>query len=91
MTDIDMDHCFRKNEQIICKEFTDGPALIDPYRRTLIRLNPTAQDIWRLLDQNRSVTGIVNELKEIYDTEAEELRRDVVSFLECLISREMIV
>ena len=87
---VDTDYCYRKNEQIIYKDLCDGPALIDPYRRTLLKLNFTAQAIWQLLDGGHSAAAIIGILKNEFDIEAKILEKDTVSFLEALFRREMI-
>jgi hypothetical protein len=86
----DKNYCFRKNDQIIYKGLADGPVLIDPYRRTLIRLNPAAQAIWQLLDGKRPVAAIIEILRGEFEIDAKSLDRDVTSFLKDLSRREII-
>jgi hypothetical protein len=86
----DMSIVFQKNEQIIFKEVDAAPALIDPYRRTLVTLNPTAFQIWQLLDGAHSVAAIVEQLKSELEVEDKILNKDIVGFLKDLIKREMI-
>jgi hypothetical protein len=87
---IDTSYCFRKNEQILLKELAEGPALIDPYRRTLTTLNPTAFEIWQLIDGGHSVAEIIEAVRDSFDAEGEGLKKDVTSFLKDLVKREMI-
>ena len=87
----DLNHCYRKNEQILCKELEGAPVLIDPYRRTLITLNPVGFDIWQLLDGEHSALGIINNLKELFDIDEKHLEKDVINFLEDLAKREIIL
>jgi hypothetical protein len=84
----DKDRCFRQNGQIIYKE-NEG-ILIDPYRRTLVELNPVAQEIWRLCDGSCSITEILRFLTDEFDAEPRRLEKDVLAFLGQLSSREMI-
>ena len=72
------------------RELDDGPALIDPYRRVLIQLNPTGVEIWGLLDGERSVIEIISVLRDKFEVSDETLNKDVVSFLKELFRREMI-
>lgn len=88
---VDTSYCFKKNEQIIYKDLADGPVLIDPYRRTLIRLNSMALEIWRLLDGEHSVAGIVEILKDRFDAGELDLKKDVTDFLSELVKREIII
>lgn len=87
---MDKKRCYRKNSRIVYKE-TDGcGVLIDPYRRTLIELNPAARQIWQLLDGSRSCVDIIGDLGMTFEADQGELERDVVSFLKGLLMREMI-
>jgi coenzyme PQQ biosynthesis protein PqqD len=86
----DCNYCFRKNDQIIFKEIDSTPTLVDPYRRTLVKLNPTALAIWQLLDGEHSVTAILETLHAEFDVNAEKLQKDVRGFLSDLARREMI-
>jgi hypothetical protein len=85
-----MDKCCTKNASIIYRDLADGPALIDPYRRTMVPLDPVGADIWRLLDGTRSRKAVVDELLESYAVDEATLTRDVVLFFNELAKREMI-
>ncbi len=87
---IDTSYCYRKNDLIIYKDLGDGQALIDPYRRTLVKLNPTAQAIWQLLDGGHSAAAIIDILKNEFEIETKILEKDVIAFLNDLIRREII-
>jgi hypothetical protein len=86
----DAGYCYRKNDQIIYKDLGDGPVLIDPYRRTLVKLNPTAHRIWQLLDGRHSSGAIVDILKNEFEADAQTIEKDVRSLLKDLIRREII-
>ena len=87
---IDTHHCFKKNNRILLKEINGVPALIDMYRRTQMGLNPTALEIWLLLDGCHSVCAIIEKLKEEFDVDVKMLERDILGFFRDLIRREMI-
>lgn len=87
---IDSGYCYRKNDQLIFKDLSDGPVLIDPYRRTLVKLNLTAQAVWRLLDGSHSVAAIIDTLKEEFEVDPKTLQKDVAGFLKDLLRREII-
>jgi coenzyme PQQ biosynthesis protein PqqD len=86
----DNNYCYSKNDQIIYKDLEDGPVLIDPYRRALIKLNPTALRIWQLSDGKHSAAAIVEMLKDEFEIDAESLEKDVIDFLKDLSRREII-
>jgi len=87
---IDKESNFRKNGRIMCKNIDGTDVLIDPYRRTLVHLNPTASLIWRLLDGERSCAGIIEALREEFEAGDKQIEADVVSLLKELLKREMI-
>lgn len=86
----DTGYCYSRNTQIIYKDLGDGPALIDPYRRALVKLNPTAHRIWQLLDGGHSVNAIMDILEGEFNIERKRLSKDVLGFLKELAKREMI-
>lgn len=88
---INMQRYYKKNNQILCREFSDGPVLIDPYRRTLVRLNPTALEIWHLLDGGHSTEEIAHALEDRFDADAEDLKKDIAGFIQELVRREMVI
>ena len=87
---ITMDYCYTKNASIIYKDLPDGPVLIDPYRRMMLRLDPVGADIWRLLDGSSSCKTIIDMLMSGYEVDEATLKRDVEVFLDALVKREII-
>ena len=87
---LDKDRCFRKNGQIVYKEMDGSGVLIDPYRRTLVQLNPTASQIWQLLDGGHSCAAIIEALREEFEVEDKELEKNVMDVLHEFFKREMI-
>jgi hypothetical protein len=87
---MDDGYCYRRNEQIIRKDLCDCPALIDPYRMVLVKLNPTAESVWKLFDGEHSVAVIMDILKNEFEVDALTLEKDLKRFLNELIKREMI-
>jgi hypothetical protein len=86
----DLSQYFKKNSQIIVKQFEGDFCLIDPYRRALIRLNPVALEIWKLIDGRRSGSEIFEALKEEFEVEEAVLKKDLEIFLSDLVKREII-
>lgn len=86
----DIDRRFKKNSQVLCKEIAGEPVLVDPYRREVMRLNPTAAEIWRLLDGERTPRDIINTLKDIFDVDEKVLQKDTLDFMKELIKLEII-
>lgn len=86
-----MDRVYTKNDRILRKDLDEGPALIDPYRRTVVLLDPVGEEIWRLLDGTRTVADIAGEIKAAFEVSGEPVERDVMDFISDLATREMVV
>ena len=87
---IDRGKVFKKNSRILERDVDGAPVLIDPYRRTLVRLNSTGREIWRLVDGARPVAEVLETLEIEFDVDAKKLKRDVLGLLQELAKREMI-
>jgi hypothetical protein len=87
---IDINYCFKRNDKIIYKDEGGAQVLIDPYRRTLVELNPTALRIWQLLDGSCPVFQIIEILKNEFEVDARSLGKDVMGLINELHKREMI-
>lgn len=61
----------------------DELYILDEVGNNLISLNSSGQDIWRFLDQDRSVAEIAQHLSTLYETEA-DLTADVIDFIQYL-------
>ncbi len=87
---VELSRVYMKDPQILRKELEDGPVLIDPYRRVMIPLNHTAVDIWDLLDGEKAVGAITEEIMDRFEVDGKTAEKDVTGFLKELIKREMI-
>ena len=85
-----MDMRYKKNPMIIERQHADATVLIDPYRRTMILLDPVAREIWGALDGTRSVADIMALLKDGFEVDEPTLHKDVTVFLNDLVKREII-
>ena len=50
--------------------------------RGMIKLNGTATAIWKLIDEGKTESEIIDAMLEIYDVEREKLTTDVKNILE---------
>jgi hypothetical protein len=72
-------------------EDMDGEMLLYHVSSTrTLHLNSSAAVVWQLCDSERSVEDILNLLKENYPDAGEELKADVLSALEELISNKVL-
>lgn len=54
-------------------------------------LNPIAKEIWELLKTTHSLEQITSHLLELYSVEENELRADIISFLDELSKKDLII
>ncbi len=87
----DINYCYRKNEEIMCKEFTDRFYLVDPYRRVLMELNETAFAVWKLIDGEHSMFQIIEVIARDFAVDKNTAEKDVLKLLKDLSSREVIL
>jgi len=65
----------------------DEIVLLHPHQNIMIYSNQIGALIWRLCDGHRSVDQIVEILGEAYPEDADQIRVDVTTFIQSLISR----
>ena len=64
---------------------------VDPRPREVHQLNETAERIWELVEAPRSLDELAARLSEEYDVADAELREDVVTCVEGLTSKGLLV
>ncbi len=76
-----------KSEDIIFRRIEDEYILVPMHSSSdevehIFNLNHVGADIWDRIDGGKTVWEIVQELRQEYDGDAEEIKRDIVEFLE---------
>ncbi|MGE5307781.1 MAG: PqqD family protein [Deltaproteobacteria bacterium] len=82
--------CYKREDRVIFTDLGDTGTLVDPYRRTLVKLNPAALQIWKLLDGTRPFGSLIEALSRDFEVDGPRLEKDVAAFLKDLARREMI-
>lgn len=65
-------------------------SLYDSTTNRALLLNPTASDVWRLLDGAHTLTEIIELLAQAYDTTPEAIADDVRSAVEQLMDHGLL-
>ena len=65
-------------------------VLLDMTSENYYGLDSVATDIWRLLQEGRSLEETVEALQEIYEVEEERLRNDLENFLTRLAEQGLV-
>lgn len=87
---VNINYCFRRNDEIMCKEFPDRFYLLDSYRRVLMELNETAFEVWGLIDGEHAASQITEAIAEKFNVDKDTAGKDVAGFLKELVKREII-
>ena len=68
-------------ETLFAQEVDGEMVLLDMNSENYFGLDAVATDIWRLLQEGKSLEETVTELLEIYDVDEATLRRDLENFV----------
>jgi hypothetical protein len=97
MNTIDLKTIYIPSKNVVSREI-EGEIIIVPLvagigdaEDDIFSLNETGRAIWKLLDGKRSLSQVVAVLQEGYDTEKEEIARDVIGLITELEKRQMII
>jgi hypothetical protein len=75
---------------VIYRLTDDGAVLVSPGAGELRVLNATGATIWQLMDGQRSVSELENELSRRFGITADQASADLQSFLQDLQRRKLI-
>lgn len=75
------------DNQVLIIPLTTGMANADD---ALYTLSPTAQDIWDLLDGERTLLEVIEILSAKYNGDNERLQEDVLGFLDEMVSEKLV-
>jgi hypothetical protein len=70
----------------------DGEAiLLTPHNSMIHTFNPIGTVIWSLLDKEKTISKLVNAIKDEYEVKLKEAEQDVLEFIEQLYQRKMVL
>ena len=75
----------RRNERTAWRIIEDEGVLVDSDKGNIIHLNETGAEIWKILNESRSVSEIVTHVRDTFNVDAETAERDTLEFLEDLV------
>lgn len=97
MTDTELKKIFTPSEDIVAREI-EGELIIIPLvagigdlEDELFTLNDTGVAIWRQLDGRKDLQTIVDNLRQEYDVEENEIIYDVLGWVGELVKRRILV
>jgi hypothetical protein len=97
MTNIELKTVYRKSDDIVAREI-EGELIIIPLvtgignmENELYALDEIGREIWNRIDGQKSVLQIIDELEGSYNADREILQKDVLGFLNEIVSRKIII
>jgi len=81
----------RLSPDVVFRELEGEAVILDLARGRYFGLNPVGTRVWALLDAGMPIDQIVATITGEYDAERERIERDVMSLIDELSSRGLIV
>lgn len=86
------DECFTINrDKFISSAFGDEIMLMNLETGDYIGLNTVSADIYKLAEEKTSARQIINSLLKQYNVEEEECRAQVITCIESMMEKELLV
>lgn len=83
---------FRPHADVVYTHLDDAQAvLFHIVTGCYFELNETGALIWEMVQENRTLAGIIEALEQKYDVSREEAHRQATAFLEKLLLEKLIV
>jgi hypothetical protein len=80
-----VDSVFFPRPEVAAREIDDGAVLVNMTSGGCFELNRIGSEIWKLLQEKRSLASICDSLSARYPVEPEVLASDVESLIESLV------
>ena len=80
----------RRSPEIVSSALDEALLFMNISSGHYLMLEGSGRDIWDLIDGERRVDDIVDEIGRTYDVEAETCRRDVLAFMHALSENGMV-
>ena len=80
-----------RNIEIITNEIDDEILMMSIEDGKYYGLNAVGSEIWKMLDEPKSIEEIIPALKEIFDIDDETCRKESLDFIESMIKNNIIL
>ena len=90
-----LDRVYVRKDKVVARRVADEMLLV-PIRGTLTDMQRlyvpegAGEFIWDLIDGNRDLSGILNEIVSVFDIEAGDAERDLLEFIRALEDASLI-
>lgn len=96
MTNPQLNTIYRKSDDVVAREI-EGELIIIPLvggignmENELYALDETGREIWKLIDGQKSIHQIIDELEALYESDREIIERDVLGLIKEISDRKII-
>ena len=79
-----------RNDEILWRLVEDKVVILDMDEAIAIMLNDVGSHIWTALQTQKTKEELINQVIEAFDADKETVRKDVHSFLNDMIKRDLI-
>ncbi len=79
-----------RNSDILWKLIEDKVVLLDMDEGRAITLNEVGSHIWTALEKHKTEEELLKDITSAFDIDEETVRKDVFSFLNDMIKRDLI-
>ncbi len=79
-----------RNEEILWRLIEDKVVILDMDEARAIMLNEVGSHIWIALQTQKTTEELVCQVIDVFNTDEESARKDVLSFLNDMIKRDLI-
>ena len=69
---------------VLREEFDDWAVLFNPDTANAVGINPVGVSVWKLMDGNRTLENLVDEIKDQFSDVPDEAIEDLTAFVENL-------
>ena len=82
---------FLRRSELNWKLMGEEVVILDRHEGKVYRLNPCASRIWEMLDGERTLEEITDQITARYDASREKIRKDVSKFIKDFYRNDMIL
>jgi len=79
-----------KNPDLMWRSLDDGTVIINPEQGDVKVLNNVGARVWELVDGQRSVSQIAQEITQDYEVSLDEANKDLQDYLQVMIGQGLL-
>lgn len=78
-------------QSVFIQEIDDETVILDTKTQEYFSINEVGKNIWDMISKTSSLQKILDELVNIYEVPKEQLKNDMINFLEALNQKGLII